>query len=53
MNFVTYLQQKNGRILVSADDYPFYWYSCDIGTDLFLLDFLDTFPELKMEHTKH
>ncbi len=45
MNFVTYLQQENGRILVSADQYPYYWYSCDIGVDLFLLDFLAEFPE--------
>ena len=47
MNFVTYLQQANGRILVSAEAYPYYWYSCDIGTDLFLLDFLEKFPEFK------
>ena len=45
MNFVTYLQQANGRILVSADSYPYYWYSCDLGVDLYLLDFLEKFPE--------
>ena len=53
MNFVTYLQQVNGRILVSADDYPYYWYSCDLGVDLFLLDFLEKFPELTSENLKH
>ena len=53
MNFVTYLQQNNGRILVSADGYPYYWYSCDIGTDLYLLDFLETFPELRIDNPKH
>lgn len=52
MNFVTYLQQENGRILVSADEYPYYWYSCDIGVDLFLLDFLAEFPEFSTPQIK-
>ena len=53
MNFVTYLQQSNGRILVSADQYPYYWYSCDLGVDLYLLDFLEKFPELRAQTTKN
>jgi hypothetical protein len=49
MHFVTYLQQENGRILVSADEYPYYWHSCGLGVDHYLHDFLAEFPEFTLQ----
>lgn len=52
MNFVTYHLQPDGRIVV-GHDYPQYWFSCHIITGLFILQFLETFPEFAPEDENH
>ena len=52
MNFVTYFMTPDGRIKTSLNDEQC-WFSCHLGVDLFLLDFMSSFPETAGNEENH
>lgn len=52
MNFITYFMDPNGRIQTAIDD-GLYWYSCHFGVDMFLMDFMSSYPELAKDGKNH
>ena len=52
MNFVTYFMTSEGRIRTGINEEQC-WFSCHLGVDLFLLDFMSSFPETASNEGNH